>query len=83
MARLESRLKSAAYEKIKICSRVEVDDDLYIVDSDAKAVGPFDTQFYSIYLKREKLMAKKAFMSISPFRVNVNPKAVLENLDCW
>ena len=25
-------------------------------------------------------MAKKAFMSISPFRVNVNPKAVLENL---
>ena len=25
-------------------------------------------------------MAKRAFMSISPFRVNVNPKAVLENL---
>ena len=47
------KVKSAAYEKIKICSRIEVDDNLYVVDSDAKVVGPFDAQFYSIYLKRE------------------------------
>ena len=47
------KVKSAAYEKIKICSRIEVDDELYVVDGDAKVIGPFDAQFYSISLKRE------------------------------
>ena len=47
------KVKSDAYEKIKICSRIEVDDQLYIVDGDAKVIGPFDAQFYSIFLKRE------------------------------
>ena len=47
------KVKSAAYEKIKICSKIEVDNELYVVDGDAKAIGPFDTQFYSIFLKRE------------------------------
>ena len=47
------KVKSAAYEKIKICSRIEVDNNLYVVDGDPKIVGPFDAQFYSIYLKRE------------------------------
>ena len=47
------KVKSDAYEKIKICSRIEVDNNLFIVDGDAKLVGPFDVQFYSIYLKRE------------------------------
>tara|TARA_R100000005_G_C4903411_1_gene144513 strand:+ start:92 stop:538 length:447 start_codon:yes stop_codon:yes gene_type:complete len=47
------KVKSAAYEKIKICSKIEVDGELYIVDGDAKVIGPFDAQFYSIFLKRE------------------------------
>ena len=47
------KVKSDAYEKIKICSRIEVDDQLYIVDGDAKVIGPFDAQFYSVFLKRE------------------------------
>ena len=47
------KVKSDAYEKIKICSKIEVDDQLYVVDGDAKVIGPFDTQFYSIFLKRE------------------------------
>ena len=47
------KVKSDAYEKIKICSRIEVDDELYVVDGDPKIIGPFDAQFYSIYLKRE------------------------------
>ena len=47
------KVKSDAYEKIKICSRIEVDDQLYIVDGDAKVIGPFDAQFYSIFLKLE------------------------------
>ena len=51
--KIRIKVKSDAYEKIKICSRIEVDNDLYIVDGDAKMIGPFDAQFYSIYLKRE------------------------------
>ena len=47
------KVKSDAYEKIKICSKIEVDDELFVVDGDAKVIGPFDTQFYSIFLKRE------------------------------
>ena len=47
------KVKSDAYEKIKICAKVEVDDELYVVDGDAKVIGPFDAQFYSIFLKRE------------------------------
>jgi|TARA_Y100000289_G_C3906631_1_gene142299 hypothetical protein len=47
------KVKSDAYEKIKICSKIEVDDELYIVDGDAKVIGPFDAQFYSVFLKRE------------------------------
>ena len=47
------KVKSDAYEKIKICSKIEVDDELYIVDGDPKVIGPFDAQFYSIFLKRE------------------------------
>jgi hypothetical protein len=47
------KIKAAAYEKIKICSKIEVDNELYVVDGDAKVIGPFDTQFYSIFLKRE------------------------------
>tara|TARA_B100000945_G_scaffold271818_1_gene233957 strand:- start:699 stop:1145 length:447 start_codon:yes stop_codon:yes gene_type:complete len=47
------KVKSDAYEKIKICSKIEVDNELFIVDGDAKIIGPFDAQFYSIFLKRE------------------------------
>ena len=51
--KIRIKVKSDAYEKIKICSRIEVDDELYVVDGDPKIIGPFDAQFYSIYLKRE------------------------------
>ena len=39
--------------KMKICSRIEVDDELYVVDGDPKIIGPIDAQFYAIYLNRE------------------------------
>lgn len=51
--KIRIKVTSAAYEKIKICSRIEVDSQLYIVDEDPKVLGPFGAQFYSIYLKRE------------------------------
>lgn len=51
--RVRIKVSSDAYEKIKICSRIEIDDNLYIVDSDAKNIGPFSTQYYMVYLKRE------------------------------
>ena len=47
------KIKSDAYEKIKICSKIEVDGELFVVDGDAKVIGPFDTQFYSVFSKRE------------------------------
>jgi hypothetical protein len=47
------KIKADAYEKLKICSKIEVDDQLFVIDGDAKIIGPFDTQFYSIFLKRE------------------------------
>ena len=47
------KVKSAAYEKMKICSKIEVDNELYVVDGDAKVIGPFGAQFYAISLKRE------------------------------
>tara|TARA_R110002020_G_scaffold57011_1_gene157159 strand:- start:5617 stop:6063 length:447 start_codon:yes stop_codon:yes gene_type:complete len=47
------KVESAAYEKIKICSKIEVDGQLYVVDGDPKVIGPFGAQFYSISLKRE------------------------------
>jgi len=51
--RVRIKVDSTAADKIKICSRIEVDDVLYVVDSDAKNVGPFSTQYYTFYLKRE------------------------------
>jgi hypothetical protein len=47
------KIKADAYEKLKICSKIEVDDQLFVIDGDAKIIGPFDAQFYSIFLKRE------------------------------
>jgi hypothetical protein len=51
--RVRIKVDEKAYEKIKICSRIEVDDILYVVDSDAKSVGPFSATFFMLYLKRE------------------------------
>ena len=51
--KIRIKVKSDAYEKIKICSKIEVDEELFVVDSDAKVIGPFGSQFYSIFLKRE------------------------------
>ena len=47
------KVRAAAYEKIKICSKIEIDNELYVVNSDAKVIGPFGSQFYSLSLKRE------------------------------
>ena len=47
------KVKKDSYEKLKIASRVEVDDNLYTLESDAKHIGPFDSQYYQVNLKRE------------------------------
>ena len=47
------KVKKEGYEKLKISSRVEVDGDLYTIESDAKHIGPFDSQYYQVNLKRE------------------------------
>lgn len=47
------KVKKDAYEKIKICSRIEIDNILYVLKSDAKIEGPFFSNYYTLYLKRE------------------------------
>jgi|14BtaG_2_1085337.scaffolds.fasta_scaffold00444_21 hypothetical protein len=44
---------SEANEKIKICERIEIDGDLFVVDSDPKPIGPFSPQAFMWFLKRE------------------------------
>ena len=40
-------------QKLLVCRKVEVDGDLYVLDGNPKVVGPFGTQYYSLFLKRE------------------------------
>ena len=47
------KVDSNGYEKVKDSTRIEIDDNLFIVDTDAKNVGPFSTQYYTVFLKRE------------------------------
>lgn len=51
--RVRIKVDSDGYEKVKDSARIEIDDILFVVDSDAKNVGPFSTQFYTVFLKRE------------------------------
>jgi len=51
--RVRIKVDATAYEKVQDASRIEIDDILFVVDSDAKNVGPFSTQYYTVYLKRE------------------------------
>jgi hypothetical protein len=51
--RIRLKVKKEGYEKLKIASRVEVDGNLYTIEGDAKHIGPFDSQYYQINLKRE------------------------------
>lgn len=51
--RVRLKVKKEGYEKLKIASRVEVDGELYTLEGDAKHIGPFDSQYYQVNLKRE------------------------------
>ena len=41
------------YELIKICTKVEIDGSMYIVDGDAAIEGMFSDNYYTVFLKRE------------------------------
>lgn len=41
------------YEKIKICSKIEIDNNFYVVDGDASIEGMFSDNYYTVYFKRE------------------------------
>lgn len=47
------KVNNAAKEKIKNCSYIEIDNNLYLLDSDDKGIGPFSIQYYMFYLKRK------------------------------
>jgi len=41
------------YEKIKICTKIEVGEYFYVVDGDAAIEGMFSDNYYTVYFKRE------------------------------
>lgn len=43
----------ADYELIKICTKVEVNSVMYLVDGDASIEGMFSDNYYTVYLNRE------------------------------
>lgn len=47
------KVKEDAFEKIKICSKIEINKVLYTVASDLKLEDQINQSFYSVYLKRE------------------------------
>jgi hypothetical protein len=51
--RVRIKVDEAGFEKVKNSIKIEIDDTLFVVDSDAKNVGPFSTQYYTVFLKRE------------------------------
>jgi hypothetical protein len=51
--RVRLKVLPADYEIIKICSKLEIDNAMYIVDSDAAIEGMFSDNYYTIYCRRE------------------------------
>lgn len=51
--RVRLKVLPADYELIKICTKVEIDGNMYIVDGDAAIEGMFSDNYYSVYFKRE------------------------------
>jgi hypothetical protein len=51
--RIRIKILPDDYEKIKICTKVEIRGDFYIVDGDADIEGVFSDNYYTVYLRRE------------------------------
>ena len=47
------KIKPDDYEKIKICTKVEIGGSMYVVDGDAAIEGMFSNNYYTVYFKRE------------------------------
>lgn len=47
------KIDAEAYNKIKICSRIEINNILYVVASDLKLEDQINELYYTVYLKRE------------------------------
>jgi len=50
-SRVRIKLKKADFDYIKDAKRVEFDGRMFLVDSDARAHGLFNVDFYTLYLK--------------------------------
>jgi hypothetical protein len=51
--RVRIKVKAEVVEKIKICSKIEINDILYVPDSDLKIEDQISQNFYTLFLKRE------------------------------
>ena len=50
-SRVRIKLKKEDYMQIKDLKRIEFDERMFMVDSDPRAHGLFDVNFYTLYLK--------------------------------
>ncbi|MBN86605.1 MAG: hypothetical protein CL885_03695 [Dehalococcoidia bacterium] len=50
-SRVRIKLKKADYDYIREAKRVELDGRMFFIDSDARAHGLFNVDFYTLYLK--------------------------------
>lgn len=51
--RVRIKVSPEDYEKIKICTKIEISDNFYIVDSDPSIEGMFSDNYYTVFLIRE------------------------------
>jgi hypothetical protein len=47
------KISKEDYEKIKICTKIQIREAFYTVDGDADIEGIFSDNYYTIYLRRE------------------------------
>jgi len=50
--KIRIKIKAADYETVSQCKRLEFDGAQYYIDSDFRAHGLFDVQFYTIFVKK-------------------------------
>ena len=53
LGQVRIKVKKDAYEMIKIASKIEIDEVLYVVVGDPAIEGIFSNNYYTIYLNRE------------------------------
>ena len=51
--RVRIKISPEDYEKVKICTKIEIKNVMYFVNGDASIEGMFSNNYYTVYLERE------------------------------